>query len=110
MEVIVDYQITRFKDKDSGKLYNETEVIFDDFLFDIVTINLVVTGTYYFEPGNFTTYPDACYPDNTEIEVEHLEDADGKEYSVDILSMKEYKDLIALIGEDGANREANDPY
>lgn len=110
MQVSVDYTITRYKDLDSGKLFHDQEIVFDDFLMEIITIDLVVTGHYIYEAGNYTGHPDMSYPENIEYDIDSICDKNGENFPLDSLSMKEYRDILVLIEDDGNSRIDDDDY
>jgi hypothetical protein len=90
-----DFEIERWKDRDSGDLLSFEEVpdVDDDFEYEYQVISLKIEGNSYFIPGRFYGPPDSCYPDEGETEMTKCLGPDGQDWT-DLLTKEEYQDII----------------
>ena len=95
-----EFEIERYKDKESGDLLTHDKVNPDDdgFEFEYVVIPLRVEGSSYFTPGKFSDLPENCYPDEGETEIESIVGPDGKDWE-DKLTSDERDALLKMIEE-----------
>jgi hypothetical protein len=91
-----DYEIERYKDKESGELYTETQVeeIGGDIdsKYEGVTINLSIEGSAHYTPGYTSGLPENCYDSDSDSEIESVT-GPGKEDWYNKLSSKELEDI-----------------
>jgi len=95
-----EFEIERYKDRESGELLPHSKVPVDDdgFEFDYQTITLHVEGRSYFTAGRFYGPPENCYPDEGETEIESVTGPDNKSWE-DQLTDEERESIISQIEE-----------
>lgn len=101
-----EFEIERYKDKESGELvtHDKVPVSDDDFEFEYQTITLQVEGNSYFTPGKYHGLPENCYPDEGETEIESVIGPDGKDWE-SRLTDEERESILNMIAEEAQNQE-----
>lgn len=103
-----DFEIERYKDKESGELIaldlvpNE-----DDFEYEYQTITLKVEGRAYYAPGRTYGPPENCYPDEGETEIEKVLGPDGQDWE-DKLTKSEMESILEEIQETVSSYDGGD--
>jgi len=96
-----EFEIERYKDKETGALYLESDLPdFDDkeFEFEYVLISLSVSGNSYFTPGKYHGAWEDSYPDEGDTEIESVTDENGKDWS-QLLTEYETNAILERIAE-----------
>ncbi len=101
-----EFEIERYKDKESGELvtHDKVPVSDDDFEFEYQTITLQVEGSSYFTPGKYHGLPENCYPDEGDTEIESVIGPDGKDWE-SRLTNEEREAILNMIAEEAQNQE-----
>jgi hypothetical protein len=101
-----EFEIERYKDKESGELLTHEKVNPDDdgFEFEYQTFTLQVEGRSYFAPGRCYGPPENCYPDEGETEIESVLGPDGKDWE-DKLTSEERESILTMIDEQVQDQE-----
>lgn len=113
-ETSFDFEIERWKNKESGELLvfthpNRATIFLDDnFEFELETISLAVEGRAYFQPGKFSGPYEDSYPDSSEAEITVAIGPDGKDWA-DKLTQDETGAILAMIDERVQDGDPFDP-
>ena len=92
-ETSFEFEIERYKDRESGKLLPANQVPNDDdFEYEYQLIMLKIEGRSYFESGRSWGLPENCYPDEGETEITLVKGPDGKDWEDELT--REEKDII----------------
>lgn len=100
-ETSFEYEIERYRDKESGLLYDCSEAK-DDFEYEYVTFTLQVEGRSYFTQGRSYGPPENCYPDEGDTEMTACIGPDGQDWS-DKLTNSERDSIMEQIQENVCN-------
>ena len=76
------FQVERFKDKETNKLYSEYDlpnIDDDDFEFERIFITLQVYGYSYYDSGKYGPYEDS-YSSEGDTEIEKIIDNHGNDW------------------------------
>lgn len=95
-----DFEIERYKDKESGELLlldlvPDQE---DDFEYEYQVLTLKVEGRAYYSPGRTSGPPEDCYPDEGDTEIEKVTGPDGQDWQ-DQLTDREVDMILGQIQE-----------
>ncbi len=114
-----DFEIERYKNKETGTFHSIDEVekqypIFDliDVTHEYIVINLEVEGRSYYERGRSHGLPEDCYPDEGDTEIMSVIGPDGKDWT-DKLTASEELSIIDMIQQnviDGCDGPDPDDY
>jgi hypothetical protein len=101
-----EFEIERYKDKESGELLSHDKVKPDDdgFEYEYQTIALQVEGRSYFAPGRTYGPPENCYPDEGDTEIESVIGPDGKDWESK-LTDEERESIMTMIDENVRDQE-----
>ena len=99
-ETSFDFEIERWKNKESGELHILSPIKYkeDDFEFECEVISLAVEGRAYFQSGKFSGPAEDCYPDAGEAEIIVAIGPDNKDWT-DKLTQEEVGAILATIDE-----------
>lgn len=103
-----DFEIERYKDKESGEMFapdlvpNE-----DDFEYEYQLISLKVEGNAYYAPGKTYGPPENCYPDEGETEIQKVTGPDGQDWE-DQLTKREVESILETIQENVSSYDGGD--
>lgn len=99
-----DFDIERYKDRDSGNLVvpQPSNGWGDDFEHEYTTITLVVEGHSSFTAGKYFGPPENSYPDEGEISILSVIGPDGKDWE-DKLTAEERESILNIIDENVMN-------
>ena len=77
------FQLERYKDKETGEFYDESEIndIENDFEFESVYLNVEVSGSATFTPGKYTGPWEESYPSEVETEIESVLGPNNEDWS-----------------------------
>lgn len=105
-----EFEIERYKDKDTGELltYDKIEDDSEEFEYEYTTFSLQVEGRSYFEPGKFSGHPENCYPDEGDTEILSVTGEDGKDWE-DQLTDEERGCVICMIEDHVREGECDGP-
>ena len=101
-KVNIDYDIERYKNKETGELILEKDLPDDcneDFKYELVTIPLFIRGSSSFTPGKFYGPPENSYPDEGDTEISSIEDYNGNDWESHLTNY-ELNDIINKITEE----------
>ncbi len=93
-----EFEIERYKDKDTGELRTYEQCSGDDFEDEYTIIALMVEGSSYFQQGKCFGPPENCYPDEGEIEIISIMGPDGKDWE-DKLTEDERESILQQIDQ-----------
>ena len=98
-ETSFEWEIERYKDRESGRLLTANQVTNDDdFEYEYQVITLHIEGRSYFESGRSWGLPENCYPDEGETEITLVKGPDGKDWE-DQLTREEKESITEMIQE-----------
>ena len=108
----LDFEIERFKDKESGELLIDDKSDQEEFECEYQLITLKVEGSSYFQPGKYTGPWEDSYPDEGDTEITSVIGPDNKDWT-DKLTSEERDTLVSLIeasvkDQDGRDYEPDD--
>jgi len=114
-----DYEIYRYKCKQTGKLFTENEIYeiclcndYDqdmiDHLYNQVTIKLEVSGSSYYTAGKYTGRYEDSYPDDGDTEIDYIWGPDNTDWE-DKITTSEKEDIIEQI-ESKSKKSSSDDY
>jgi hypothetical protein len=99
-ETSFEFEIERYKSRESGKFFaSEAVPTDDDFEYEYQLIMLQVEGRSYFESGRYSGPAENCYPDEGETEITLVKGPDGKDWE-DQLTESEKDSIIEKIQEE----------
>lgn len=103
-ETSFDFEIERYKDKESGRYLTHSAVPDegDDFEYEYTLLNLKIEGRAYFSPGRRYGPPESCYPDEGETEITAVIGPDGKDWE-DQLTKVERVSILDTIQDNVSN-------
>lgn len=102
------YEIERYRDKESGLLYDCSQAR-DDFEYDYVTFTLQVEGRAYYQQGRSYGPPENCYPDEGDVEMTSCIGPNNEDWS-DKLTKSEQEAILETIQENVINDMDYDDY
>jgi hypothetical protein len=97
-----EFEVKRYKDRDSGKLYTKDQISRidggEDSEFEYVTIMLDVEGSAYYIPGYTSGAFEDCYPDDSDSEIESVIGPDKEDW-YNKLTSKELNSITSKLIE-----------
>lgn len=107
-EIIFDYEVVRFLNKETNILSIEADnsINHDSFEEEPQFILLEITGEAYISLGKFYGPWENCYPDDDEVEIISILGPNQEDWSKN-LSDKEQKDILDSLLERACNESIN---
>jgi len=109
-----EFEIERYKDRETGDLFKEEDLsnLDDDFEYDLVNVTLTVEGNSYYHPGVSGKYPEDCEPDDGGTEIESVVDTLGNDWYNKLTrnERESIKERIAEMAKDFDNFDPPDDY
>lgn len=91
-----DFEIERYKDKESGTLIAFDTITNEDLEYEYQIIILKVEGRAYYTPGRTYGSIENCYPSENEIDIKNVIGPDGKDWK-DKLTKDEIESILNQI-------------
>lgn len=107
-----EYNIERYYDlkyylSTNQKIFLLEKDLDSEIEYEIETINLYISGSGHFYPGNYSGLPENCYPDDCEVEILSVQDENNTDY-YDFLTEDEIENIHDLILKNIENNCDND--
>jgi len=78
--VSFDYEIERYKHKESGEMFIDLPENSNEDDYELVTFEIEIEGSAHYTPGRTSGPPESCYPDDSDSEIEKAIGPDKKDY------------------------------